>query len=70
MKCYILELKEVYGNRVENTEGLAKSYHTNATHNTLAYAGPSEGEYIRAYAFQAENMEEARKMAMNDIYVP
>lgn len=67
MNCYVLELKKVHGTRVANADGMASIYYTSATHDVLQYAAPNFGEFVRAVAVQADNIDDAMKLAIAKI---
>lgn len=59
MKCYVLELKEVHGTTAHTDGKIATCHFLNATHNTLTYAAPCNGAFIKAVAIEAENIDDA-----------
>ena len=55
MNTYVIEVKKLTGNNVNNEGGTSKVYYD----STLVYAAPINGEHIRAFAVSAETLDKA-----------
>lgn len=64
-KPWIIEVKSVIGNAVENKDGVANVRFINAHGDKLTYSAPSNGEYVSAYAVMATDAKDAMQQFLS-----
>lgn len=60
LRCYVMQINAIAGNRVSNEDGVAACYHN----DTLTYAAPTKGAYGHSFAVMANTIHEARTMLL------